>query len=167
MNRFRRLAIATSLTLTLVSVPAFTLGTTDLPYAISGVEYAATSAVGSFAGVTVAADDYGTWRATIAHDALPTTLFASSSVTPSGSSFALDGKVRDLAGGFASGSITLLTTSTCSKQTYAVTGSLNLTAGGSGTADFAATLTHYRIWLWGRCITYGATVKGLVTFHLN
>jgi len=34
-------------------------------------------------------------------------------------------------------------------------------------AAFSTVLTHYRIWLWGRCITYAATVKGAVAFHLT
>lgn len=164
MNRFRRLTIAASLSLALVSVPAMALAA-DAAYAVSGVEYAATTTVGSFAGFAVAADDYGAWKATVVHGPIPTSVGASSPVN--GGSFALDGKVRDLVGTFnQGGSVTMLTTSSCGRQTYSVSGSLALTAGGSGTADFNAVLTHYRIWLWGRCITYGATVKGLVTFHL-
>jgi hypothetical protein len=161
MDRFRRLAIAASLSLALVGVPAMTLAATQVTYAVSGVEYAATTTVGSFAGVAVATDDYGTWQATIAHSPLN-----SSPATITGGTFTLDGKVRDLAGTFVTGSITLLTTVTCGKQTYSVSGSLNVTAGGSGTADFGAVLTHYRFCLWGHPITYAATVKGSVTFHL-
>lgn len=169
MNRFRRLTIAASLSLALVSVPAMALAA-DATYAIRGVEYAATPEVGSFAGVAVAADDYGTWQATVVHGALPTTQYASANIlTTDGtttSSFALDGKRRDLAGTFDSGLITLLTpASTCGKQIYSVAGTLTL-AAGTGTANFGAVLTHYRIWWSGRCITYAATVKGLVTFHL-
>src|SRR5579859_6221513 len=74
MNRFRRLTIAAGLSLALVSVPAISLATTPtkVTYAISGAEYAATGTVGSFAGVAVATDDYGTWQATVVHDAIPT-----------------------------------------------------------------------------------------------
>src|SRR5437879_1973580 len=160
MDRFRRLTIAASLSLALVGVPAMTLAATQVTYAVSGVEYAATTTVGSFAGVALATDDYGTWRATVVHDALPTLVGHSSWID--GGAFALDGKVRDLAGSFDyhGGTITLLTTSTCGKQTYGVYGSLN-----SATATFGAVLTHYRIWLWGHCITYAATVKGSVTFQ--
>lgn len=169
MNRFRRLTIAVSLSLALVSVPAMTLAA-DATYAIRGVELpGATDDVGSFAGVAVAAGDYGIWRATIVHDA--------ATITPNSGFFALDGKVRDVQGVFTSGSITVLTdpecdTQTFSKQTYIVDGilagtySVNGTSAGTVTADFDAVLTHYRIWWSGRCITYAATVKGLVTFHL-
>jgi hypothetical protein len=165
MDRFRRMILAASLGLTLVSVPAIALATTPVTYAISGVEYAATTYVGSFAGVAVAPDDYGTWQATIVHGVLPTTVGGTTGV--SGGSFALDGKVRDLAGSVNSGGlITLLTTSTCGKQTYSVVGSLTL-SGGAGSAGVSAVLTHYRIWLWGHCITYAATVRGYVEFHLT
>ncbi len=165
MDRFRRMFIALSVGLALVSVPTISLATTDVTYAIKGVEYAATTTVGSFAGVAVAADDYGTWQATIVHGALPTSPLGTTGV--SGGSFALNGNARDLAGAVDSGGvITMLTTSTCGKQTYSVVGSLTL-SGGAGGAGFNALLTHYRIWLWGRCITYGATVKGYVAFHLT
>jgi hypothetical protein len=157
MNRFRKLALALSLSLALVSVPAMALAA-DATYAISGIEYAATATVGSFAGVAFAADDYGTWRATIAHTSLD-----SSPASITGGSFVLDGRVRDLAGTFDNGgSITQTGGFTgCGKQTYSVAGTLN-----AGAAAFGAILTHYRIWLWGRCITYAATVKGSVSFHL-
>jgi hypothetical protein len=165
MDRFRRTFLALSLGLTLVTVPTNALATTDVTYAISGVEYAATTTVGSFAGVALAADDYGTWQATIVHGALPTSPLGTTGV--SGGSFALNGNLRDLAGAVNSGGvITLLTTSPCGKQTYSVVGSLTL-YGGAGWAGFSALLTHYRIWLWGRCITYAATVKGYVAFHLT
>jgi len=159
MNRFHRLAIAASLSLALVGVPAISLATTPVTvtYAISGFEYAATTNVGSFAGAAVAADDYGTWQATINHDPLD-----SIAPTITGGSFTLSGKVRHLAGTFDSGGpITLLTNISCGKQTYSVDGTLNV-----GRATFHAVLTHYRFCLWGHPITYAATVTGWVTFLL-
>jgi hypothetical protein len=45
-----------------------------------------------------------------------------------------------------------------------VTGSLTLTAPGSGIGTFNAVLTHYRLRLFGQCIVYAATVKGGATF---
>jgi hypothetical protein len=165
MNRFRRLAIAAGLSLAVVSVPAISLATTptNVTYAISGFEYGATPTVGSFAGFAVAADDYGPWQATIVHTSLSS---GTATITAAGS-FALYGKVRHLAGTFANGSITQTGGFTgCGQQTYSVIGHLIL-AAGAGAADFGAVLTHYRIWLWGQCITYAATVKGSVIFSLN
>ena len=165
MNRFRRTILAASLGLTLMSAPAMALAATDVTYAISGVEYAATDTTGSFFGFALAADDYGTWLATIDHAALPTSVNGTANIT--GGAFALDGKIRDLAGAVDNGGlITLLTTSPCGKQTYSVVGALTL-AGGAGSATFNAVLTHFRTLLRGRCITFAATVKGAVAFHLN
>jgi len=166
MHRMHRLAVAASLSLALIAIPAVAVANTDVTYAIRGAEYAATPTVGSFAGIAVAADDYGAWKATVVHDLLPTVVGSSAPINPCGS-FTLDGRVRDLAGAFLGVSVTLLSDSSCGKQTYSVAGQLNLTAGGPGTADFGALLTHHRIFLFGRCITYAATVKGSVTFALS
>ncbi len=161
MDRFRRLTVAASLSLALVSVPAMALGATAT-YAVGGAEYAATATVGSFAGVAVAADDYGVWQATIVHGVL-----GSSPVSITGGTFVLDGKFRDLAGAFTGGTLTQTSGFTgCGKQTYVIAGGTLTLESSAGTAGFAATLTHYRAWLWGRCITYGATVKGTVVFSL-
>jgi hypothetical protein len=165
MLRLRRLAAAASLSLAVIALPTVVLASTDVTYAVSGAEYAATTTVGSFAGVALASDDYGVWQAVVVHNPLPTTTGASTAIT--GGTFSLEGRVRDLAGGFTGGSVTLTSDSACARQTFSVDGQLTLTAGGTGTADFAAQLTHYRIYLFGRCITYGATVKGTVTFHLS
>lgn len=165
MNRFRRLTIAAGLSLALVSVPAMALAA-DATYAISGVEYAATEDVGSFAGVafTVARDDYGIWQATIVHVSLG---YESTAIT---GTFNLYGKVRKLTGEIT-GSIvqtagstgTVVTRAGCNKQTYSVNGNLTGT-GFTGATFVGVVLTHYRIWLWGSCRTYAATVKGAVSF---
>ncbi len=164
MTSLSKMAVALSLVVGLLCMPAVALATTNLTYGISGVEYAATDGVGSFAGVAWASDDAGTWQTTVVHGPLPTAVGHSAAIT--GGSFAVNGAVRDMAGGINGGSIKLLTTSTCGRQTYKVAGHLVLTSGGSGDADFATVLTHYRIFLFGRCITVSATVRGGVTFHL-
>jgi hypothetical protein len=164
MNRWRRLIIAASLTVAIGSMPATAVAATDVTYGLAGSEISATSSTGVFIGAAAASDDIGVWRVTVVHGALPTTVGSSAAVV--GGSFALNGHLRDLAGAVTGGSITLLTTSSCGKQTYSVGGSVAVSQGGSGTAAFAAVLTHYRIRVWGRCITYGATVKGAVRFRL-
>src|SRR6266581_1071830 len=116
--RLRRIALGASLALGLVAAPATALATTDVAYAVSGFEYAATPTVGSFAGVAVAADDFATWKATVVHDPLPTIVGTSSAIT--GGTVALDGQIRDLAGAIDRGTITLLTTSSCGRQTFSV-----------------------------------------------
>ncbi|MEK6191859.1 MAG: hypothetical protein AABM41_05995 [Chloroflexota bacterium] len=167
MNRLSRIALAASLSLGMLSMPTMALAATDVTYALRGSEIAATEFTGVFVGVAVATDDYGTWQATIDHDSVPTKKNKSAEVT--GGSFAFDGELRDLAGTFdPGGSITLETdVQPCGKQTYRVVGDLTLTGPTAGTADFEAVVTHHRIFLWGHCITYAATVKGSVTFHLT
>ena len=88
--------------------------------------------------------------------------------TITGGTFAYIGIVRHIAGTFTGGSLTQTSgssgSSPCTNQTYAVTGSLTLTAPGSGIGTFNAVLTHYRLRLFGQCIVYAATVKGGATF---
>jgi hypothetical protein len=165
MHRLHRLALNASLILALTVLPVAAFASTNVVYGVSGAEYFATTTVGSFAGVAVASDDFGAWRASVVHTALPTSVGGSAAITSG--SFTLDGRARDLTGRFVSGWVTLLTTSSCGQQTFWVAGPLSLTSGGGGTADFASLLTHYRFSLFGRCFTYGATVKGTVTFHLS
>jgi len=164
VRRLRILFLAITTAITITAVPAVALAATAVPYAVSGFEYAATATAGSFAGAAAAPDDLGTWRATVVHGPLPVNPGGTAPVT--GGTFGLNGHLRDLAGGLDGGTITLLTTSSCGKQTYSVTGHLIL-ASGMGDASFGMVLTHYRLRLFGSCITYGATVQGSVTFHLS
>jgi len=163
--RLRILLLAMLAAIAITAVPAVGLATTTVTYGVSGLEYAASSTAGSFAGAAVAPDDLGTWRATVVQGALPLNPGGTAPVT--GGTFGLNGHTRDLAGGIDGGTITLLTTSGCGKQTYSVTGHLALAPSGTGDASFGMLLTHYRLRLFGSCITYGATVQGSVTFHLS
>jgi hypothetical protein len=135
----------------------------SFPYTLSGFEIAATSTVGTFVGVGTTADDAGAWSATINH-----TMLTGGTATITGGTFAYNGIVRHIAGTFTGGSLTQTSCSSgsspCANQTYAVTGSLTLTAPGPGTGKFKAILTHYRLRLFGQCIVYAATVKGGARF---
>ena len=54
----------------------------------------------------------------------------------------------------------------CKDEHDAVTGTLQnvgVNGAGTGTGIFNATLTHYRIRLGGRCVTYLATIAGSVS----
>ena len=165
VRRLRILLLAIITAVGITTLPAVALATTTVSYAVSGIEYAATPTVGWFAGGAVAPDDFGTWRAMVVHGPLPTNPGGTASVT--GGSFALNGQTRDLAGAIDGGTITLLTTSSCGRQTYRVIGHLTLAPSGTGDAGFAMLLTHYRLPFFGRCITYAATVQGSVTFQLS
>jgi hypothetical protein len=135
-------------------------------YTVSGIEVAATSTEGTFVGSGTGSDgDSLLWRAVVVHEPLSTTTPAS--ITPGGSLAALsygDG-LRTLTGTFTGGTVTydtaLSSPAPCGNQVYDVEGSLNLASGASiGTGAFEVYLTHYRIRLFGRCITVGATVSG-------
>lgn len=133
---------------------------TSAPYSISGIEYAASSTEGKFAGVAVAADDLGTWLTVVDHTAI-----SGGTATITGGAFSYDGRVRDVQGSFTRGSLTQTGGFTgCVNQTFAVAGVLALVVPTGGTGAFNATLTHYQTRLFGRCITYAATVKGRVVF---
>jgi hypothetical protein len=142
---------------------ASALAASSFTYTLSGVEIAATSTVGTFVGVGTTADDTGAWSASINHSVL-----TGGTATINGGTFAYTGIVRHIAGTFTGGSLTQTSGSSgaspCTNQTYSVTGSLTLTAPGSGTGTFNAVLTHYRLRLFGQCIVYAATVKGGATF---
>ena len=57
----------------------------------------------------------------------------------------------------------------CTNQTFAVHGILGNVgwwASGSGSGTFRTTLTHYRRSVFGRCVTYGASVRGTLSLTL-
>jgi len=159
---FRRLCMAVGVTaaLTVFAAPA----SAQVTYALAGVETAATSTQGTFVGVALAPDDFGTWGAVIVHDQL-------SSPAPqlTGGGFAIDGQVRDLQGIITGGTITRLG-GTCRKEAFAVAGDVLVVEGGfptGGLGEFNVKLTHYGFRLpTGGCFTYFATVEGLITFAL-
>ena len=159
MVRFRRLCMAVGVlaALTVFTEPAW--AQSQVTYSLAGVETAATSTEGTFVGVALARDDFGTWGAVIDHDPL-----ASPTPFVTGGAFAINGQVRDLQGVFTGGTITRLGGS-CRKETFAVTGDVLLSTGGIG--QFNVTLTHYGFRMpGGACVTFFATVEGLITLTL-
>jgi len=149
------MSVSVATALTVFTTPAS--AQSQVTYSLAGVETAATSTQGTFAGVAFS-DDFATWAAVIQHEELDDT----ASIT--GGTFALNGSVRDLQGIITDGEIVRLTGS-CRKETFAVTGDVLLVGGGSG--EFNVTLTHYgRRVPGGKCVTFFATVEGLITFTL-
>src|SRR5574342_333437 len=134
MCSFRRLCrvVSVSAALTVFTAPAW--AQSQVTYSLAGVETAATSTQGTFAGVAASGDDFATWTAVIQHDALDDI------VSITGGVFAFNGNVRDLQGVITDGQIARLTSS-CRKETFAVTGQVALDNGGFG--EFNVTLTHY------------------------
>jgi hypothetical protein len=131
-------------------------------YAVSGIETSIpTNNTSTFGGTAFGSGgDAALWQASVQHQSLSNCPFGSStSCAITGGSFALssfDG--AHLAGTFVSGSVTPISQQAgCGKQVFAVTGALATTAGP---AVFAATLTHYRVSIFGACIPYFATISG-------
>jgi hypothetical protein len=59
----------------------------------------------------------------------------------------------------------------CTTQTYSITADLGYATrtdapGVTGTAELAATLTHYRSWFLGTCWVYSAHVDGTITVSI-
>jgi hypothetical protein len=161
----RRLALPLALAfgLAVASSSAVLAATVSNQYLITGYEYYATSTQGRFAGTATGdTGDSATWRAVVDHTPLTTTA-------------TITGGYADLAtsrlvlvhGTFVGGTLTLISQQDgCGTQTYNVVGTLgDVTTSdgrGFGKAEFDATLTHYRTWAFGSCITYSARVSGVI-----
>ena len=146
---------------TLFISPASAVAATTSSDSISGLEYAATSTQGRFVGIASGALP-GTWSVTVDHTPLGT------SATITGADFHLatdlHGTLTAVTGDFTGGTVRQLSGFTgCVSRRYAVTGVLGgvgFGSGGHGTGTFAVTLTHYRTEIFGRCVTYSASVSG-------
>lgn len=143
---------------------------TSTSFAIVGYEYAFTQTVGSFAGTGSGnAADTAVWNARVVHDPL-----GSTPTYVNGGSFQMATRspgwhVDAVTGTFVhhGGMITTLNAGpNCTNQQFRVTGRLSgvtTTTTSGGTGNFAATLTHFRTRILGRCVIYRARVAGTVT----
>ena len=161
----RTLVIGFAFAFVLSAVPqiAFADGPASYTDAVAGRELFATPTLGIFAGVATGSLP-GSWSASIWHTPLGT---APSSIT--GGSFALatavDGSTAIVRGTFSAGTVSQTGGfNGCANQTYAVQALLGQVGvgGGTGSGTVAATLTHYRTAVFGYCVTYKATVVGVV-----
>jgi hypothetical protein len=141
--------------------PAAAIAATTSPDSVIGLEYAATSAQGRFAGIASGALP-GAWSVTVDHTPLGT----SAAIT--GGDFHLatrqHGTLTAVTGDFTAGTVRQLSGFTgCASQRYAVHGVLGDVGSGAarrGTGTLDATLTHYRTKIFGQCLTYSASVRG-------
>ncbi|HET7760597.1 MAG TPA: hypothetical protein VFK62_11785 [Gaiellaceae bacterium] len=139
---------------------------------ISGYEYAFTSTDGKFAGTSSGAVP-GTWKIDVQHTALCLSCTPTARIT--GGSFSLVTRHNGLpalaSGAFVGGTVQVTNAGArCTNQTFAVNGILGRVgwwSSGSGSGAFRATLTHYRHSILGRCVTYGASVKGTLSLGLT
>jgi hypothetical protein len=139
-------------------------------FQVVGTEIAFTSTEGTFVGTAQGnAGDTGTWKAVVDHTPL-----SSLPATITGGSFKMAtvslGLTTDsVQATFAGGTIGVVNPGLgCSKQTFAVTGNLGDVAtstSGGGSGLFSVFLTHYRVSLFGQCLTYAASVTGTASFN--
>jgi hypothetical protein len=159
-----RLILATALAAGAVSVAASAAAATTYFDAVKGVEVAATSTRGTFVG-TATGSLPGQWSATVDHTPLaPGATITGGSLYIAASP---DGTLTLVTGTFTGGNVAVINPgSGCTNQQFAINGVLGNVGtwfGGTGTGTFAGTLTHYRISVFGRCVTYSASVTGSVT----
>lgn len=132
---------------------------------LSGYEYWASSTDGKFAGTASGALP-GSWNADVQHTALCLSCTPTAAIT--GGSFSLstvNHYVPTLVTGrFTGGTVQVINPgASCTNQTFAVNGILGSVGtwwSGSGSGTFTVTLTHYRHYVFGTCVTYGASVAG-------
>ncbi len=167
MGWFRRVCMTVGVIAALTVFTTAASAQTVVTYSLGGVETGFTATSSSFAGIASSADgDLALWQAVVER----TPFDGNGDATITGGSFRLDGQVRNLQGVISAGEI-LRRTSTCRRETFTVTGHVDLVdetgALTDGVGDFDVTLTHYRRRVpGGQCVAFFATVEGLVTFTL-
>jgi hypothetical protein len=163
----RWLAAAAVLLVSLVVlVPATAVAATKTyRFSISGTEVSATSTTGRFVGAA-SGSALGTWYAEVVHVPLGGGVGARVAIRSGGSfgmALAQAEPAYVVSGQFSGGTITVKDSGArCTNQVYAVDGDLK-DVSVTGTGHFAATLTHHRRSVLGRCWLYAATVGGTVT----
>ena len=135
---------------------------------LTGYEYAFTSTDGKFAG-TASGSLGGPWQAEVKHTALCLSCTPTARIDGGGFKLASihNGRPAAVSGAFVGGTIRVTNPgASCTNQTFAVNGALAGVGWGSagrGTGTLAATLTHYRHRVLGKCVTYGAAVRGALS----
>jgi hypothetical protein len=160
MRRARLTTVAAGLAAAALLVTGVGAAAISPAYNVAGIEVAVTPTQGTFIGSgTGSGGDKLVWKAIVDHTGL------SPNATITGGSFAAishgDG-LSTLTGTFTGGTVTLVEPGLpCGNQVYDVDGTLDLASGDAvGTGTFDVQLTHHRISLFGRCITFAATVRG-------
>ena len=163
---YRRIAAAVLVASLLVLVPATAGAATQTSrFSISGTEVSATSTTGRFVGAA-SGSALGTWYAEVVHVPLSGgdgTHVAIQSGGSFGMALAQAEPAYVVSGSFSGGTIRVDNPGYhCTSQVYTVNGDLK-NVSVTGTGHFAATLTHHRRSVLGRCWLYAATVAGTVT----
>lgn len=164
MNRTKLLLTAVVALVALLAPGAAAASTSTL----GGYEYAFTSTDGKFAGKATGALR-GPWRAEVKHTALCLSCTPTARIDGGGFRLASihNGRPAVVTGAFVGGTIRVTNPgASCTNQTFAVNGVLagvGWGSGGKGSGKLAVTLTHYRHRVAGKCLTYGAAVRGVLS----
>ena len=166
MRKIHLVAVVAGLVSAACLVPAVAAASTSSSYTASGIELAATSTQGTFAGrATGSGGDTALWKAVVVHQDLSTGCLATSSGCPidQGGSFSLvNNQLSSVTGSFTGGAVKLASQAPgCGIQVFDVDGQISTT---QGTGTFDVVLTHFRTSLFGSCVTVFATVSGGVSF---
>jgi hypothetical protein len=167
----RRSIVLLVTALVLLVAPASGAAAQTYSDTIRGYEYAFTSTDGRFAGTASGALP-GSWNADVQHT--PLCLSCTPTATITGGSFSLatahNGFPALVSGAFVGGTVRVTKIgSNCTNQTFAINGILGNVgwwSSGNGSGAFRVTLTHYRHRVFGRCVTYGASVSGTLSLTL-
>jgi hypothetical protein len=139
-------------------------------YMLAGAETRATSVVGTFVGGAVGSQPGGMlWKAVVQHTRLSRTAESSALITGGGvtlkvwSETRLFETTRSFTGGTIAYASERSSSSACGQQVFRVNATLAGTKGGEpagGGGLLQVYLTHHRKSIFGRCITYAASVRG-------
>jgi hypothetical protein len=156
-----------ALLLAALIAPSAARGAEQETYSLTGYEVWFTPTVGTFVGAGHGTGgELAAWHAAIEHSVV---------VSPSGTItggwatlYRVDG-VR-LGGYFDGGWLELTNEGAgCTNEEHAVSGTLSdvwrSDSGARGTGQLDATLVHYRAWIFGRCISYSASVTATITLQ--
>jgi hypothetical protein len=167
MTRTKSL-LAAAVALAALAGSAAAAGSAASSSTLSGYEYAFTSTDGKFAGTSGGALR-GPWQAEVKHTALCLSCTPTAKVVGGGFKLASIHNDRPAVatGTFVGGTIRVTNRGAgCTNQTFAVNGILGGVGwgpAGTGTGTLAVTLTHYRHRIAGKCVTYGAAVRGALS----
>ena len=166
----QRLIILLAATLALLVAAPTAVAAQTYSDTVSGYEYAFTSTDGKFAG-SASGSLPGAWNADVQHT--PLCLSCTPTATITDGSFSLATTHNDVpalvSGAFVGGTVQVTNPgASCTNQTFAVHGILGNVgwSPGSGSGTFNATLTHYRRSIFGRCVSYSASVRGTLSLTL-
>jgi hypothetical protein len=160
-------AAGLSAALAIAVVPGASAATgVSAKYRVTGIETSfPTNNTSTFGGSALGSSgDAALWSASVVHQSLSHCPFGTgTSCAITGGSFSLSSSSgAHVTGSFTGGTVTPVAQQPgCGTQVFAVAGTL---ATSAGPGSFTATLTHYRVSLFGACVPYFATITGSVQF---